>query len=172
MLVACFLKSNNIFAINKIGLLYLDIVKIYPVFVSCFQYFWLITNTRIKSALLFLGLPKLNPTYKMKKKSNSTLKNEVLNIWYVEQRTKRSLVIITQTGLTQVNWETRFLLYIYVLKTMIYFLNQVSLRKSWKFSNYYSKTFRSFCLKIGINSINLLSLKLLDIYHYWKFIIN
>ena len=34
------------------------------------------------------------------------------------------------SGLTQANWETRFLVDIYVLKTMIYCLNRVSLRKS------------------------------------------
>ena len=35
------------------------------------------------------------------------------------------------TGLTQANWETRFLVDIYVLKTMIYGLKGVSLGKSW-----------------------------------------
>ena len=34
-------------------------------------------------------------------------------------------------GLTQANLETRFILDIYVLKTMIYYLNLVSLRNSW-----------------------------------------
>ena len=36
------------------------------------------------------------------------------------------------SGLTQANWETRFLVDIYVLKTMIYCQNLVSLRKSWQ----------------------------------------
>ena len=36
------------------------------------------------------------------------------------------------SGLTQANWKTRFLVDIYVLKTMIYCLNWVSLRKSYK----------------------------------------
>lgn len=37
---------------------------------------------------------------------------------------------LTRTGLTQANWEIRFLVDIYVLKTMIYCQNLVSLRKS------------------------------------------
>jgi hypothetical protein len=40
------------------------------------------------------------------------------------------IVIFLFTGPTQANWETRFLVDIYVLKTMIYCLNRVSLRKS------------------------------------------
>ena len=40
--------------------------------------------------------------------------------------------LLLKTGLTQANGETRFLVDIYVLKTMIYCQNLVSLRKSCK----------------------------------------